>query len=144
MRKLLALLILLGIVVASAGCIREGDGGIIISFGNQTYTIPLQNQTNQSLHNENQTIKTHINRYEKLVQVNQTLYIKELNFPIRVDYDVVKHKFFFITPDDVYFEPMNITVNDTRIIGRGYFAGTHVYLANITVISPRNLTITVG
>lgn len=51
MRKLLALLILLGIVVASAGCIQEGDGGIIITFGDESYTIPTTSSSSTTTTN---------------------------------------------------------------------------------------------
>jgi len=139
MRKLLALLILLGIVGASAGCIKEGPGGVIISFGNETYTIPINQTTNSSTITPAPTMHT----YTKQVQVGEELVIEELNFTIRPDYDPTKGKFFFITSNGVYWEPMNITIGNVTILGKGYFVGTSVYMAEITIESPQLLTIVI-
>ena len=145
MRRFLVLLALMGLILASAGCIQEGPGGIILSFGNQTYTVPL-NQGNSS--NNTSTTTTPAApaeyRYSRLVDVGETLYIKELNYTIRPDYDVQKSKFFFVTPDKVYWEPMNVTIAEgVRIIGQNYFVGMQVQTANITIISDRKLTVEV-
>lgn len=139
MRKLLAVLVLIGIVVASAGCIKEGPGGVIISFGNETYTIPINQTTNPSTTTPAPTMHT----YTKQVQVGEELVIEELNFTIRPDYDPTKGKFFFITPNGVYWEPMNITIGNVTILGKGYFVGTSVYMAEITTESPQLLTIVI-
>lgn len=139
MRKLLAVLVLIGIVVASAGCIKEGPGGVIISFGNETYTIPINQTTNSSTTTPAPTMHT----YTKQVQVGEELVIEELNFTIRPDYDAAKGKFFFVTPDGIYWEPMNITIGNVTILGEGYFAGTSIYMAEITIESPQELTIAV-
>lgn len=144
MRKLLVLLVLVGLV-ASAGCIQRGGGGIILSFGNQTYTVPL----NQSSSGNNTSTTTTPAapakyRYSRLVDVGETLYIKELNYTIRPDYDVQKSKFFFVTPDKVYWEPMNVTIAEgVQVIGQNYFVGMQVQTANITIISDRKLTVEV-
>ena len=144
MKRFLVLLALVGLVIASAGCIQRGGGGIILSFGNQTYTVPL----NQSSSNNTSTTTTPAApaeyRYSKLVDVGETLYIKELNYTIKPDYDVQKGKFFFVTPDKVYWEPMNVTiVEGVRVLGQSYFVGTQVQTANITIISDRKLTVEV-
>ncbi len=143
MRKLLALLILLGIVVASTGCIREGDGGIIISFGNDTYTIPL-NQTNTSTTPSSTATPNPTNYvYKKTVQAGQKLTIKETGFWVEPNYDVMKGKWLFMTSEGDYWDQLNITIGDITVTGKGVFVGTESAYAEITIISPKPLTIEV-
>ncbi|BAD84792.1 hypothetical protein, conserved [Thermococcus kodakarensis KOD1] len=139
---ILYMIIVLAAVVSTAGCIGWGDGGIIIGFGNETYTIPLNtsNSTNSTI----PTSELTIHRYEELVYVGGNLTIQELNLTIRPDYDPNKGKFFFIFPDTIYWEPMNVTINNITIIGTGYFTGTTYYIANITILSPEKLTVIVN
>ena len=141
MKRILSLL-LVGLVVASAGCISFGEGGaVILNFGNETYTFTLsENSTNTTT--TTQTSQEHV--YEKQVQVGQKLVIQELNFEIAPDYDANKGKFFFVTTNGVYWEPMNITLEDgTNIAGEGYWVGSTSYVAKITITSPQELTILV-
>ncbi|AEC52229.1 hypothetical protein PNA2_1314 [Pyrococcus sp. NA2] len=138
MKKAL-ILVLVGLIVLSAGCIKKEGSTIIIDLGNLTEILNNNQTTNQTT---TPTPKPYI--YEELVQVGGNLTIKELNLTIRPDYDPAKDRFFFITPGGLYWEPMNITVSDVKILGRGYFVGTTIYIANITIISPRELTITVN
>ena len=130
------LLVLISLMVASAGCIRQEGGAIILSFGNETYTFTYTNQTNTTA----PAPSMHV--YEEEIQVGQTLLIRELNFTITPDYDINKAKFFFITPQGVYWEPMNITLEDsTNIIGEEYWVGATTYVAKITITSPQELTL---
>jgi len=138
-------LVLVGLMMFSvliAGCIQQSDGGIILTFGNETYTVPLpgDNTTNETT---TSTPAPTLYTYTEQVQVGEELVIAELNFTIRPDYDAVKSKFFFITPDGIYWEPMNITVGNVTILGEEYFVGTKIYMAEITIQSPEQLTIVV-
>ncbi|ALM74843.1 hypothetical protein [Thermococcus barophilus] len=140
--KKIFVFVLIGLMVLSAGCIRKEGSLIIIDLSElSNLTEKISNQTAENQTAENQTSELHV--YEELVQVGKNLTIKELNFTIKPDYDVSKGKFFFITPKGIFWEPMNITAEDVTILGKEYFAGTSVYIANITIISPRELTITV-
>lgn len=142
MKRVLSLLLLVGLIATSAGCISFGDGGaVILSFGNETYTLTLP---------ENQTSTTTTTTpapgeyvWEKDVEVGQKLVIQELNFEIAPDYDATEGKFFFVTTNGVYWEPMNITVDNVSILGEGYWVGTTTYVAKITITSPTPLTIEV-
>jgi len=130
------LLVLISLMVASAGCIRQEGGAIILSFGNETYTFTYTNQTNTTA----PAPSMHV--YEEEIQVGQSLLIKELNFTITPDYDPIKAKFFFITTNGVYWEPMNITLEDgTNIVGEEYWVGATAYVAKITITSPQELTL---
>jgi len=134
------LLILLGIVGASAGCIKEGPGGVIISFGNETYTIPI-NQTN-STSTPTQT-SAELYNYTKSVSAGQKLMINEIGFWVRPDYDVVKGQWLFMTSEGDYWNQLNITIGDITVTGKGVFVGTESAYAEITIISPKPLTIEV-
>ena len=137
MKRILSLL-LVGLVVASAGCISFGEGGaVILNFRNETYTFTLpENSTNTT------TPAPGMHVYEKQVIVGQKLVIQELNFEIAPDYDANKGKFFFVTTNGVYWEPMNITLEDgTNIAGGEYWVGSTSYVAKITITSPQELTI---
>lgn len=136
--RLLGLVVVLGLIVSVVGCISFSDNAVIISLGNQTYTIPLNQTTNQT---SNKTVNQELYNYSYEVQVGEELYIRELNFTIRPDYDISKQKFFFATPQGVYWEPMNITVENITILGESYFAGTSIYISKITIESPRELSI---
>jgi len=130
------LLVLISLMVASAGCIRQEGGAIILSFGNETYTFTYTNQTNTTA----PAPSMHV--YEEEIQVGQSLLIKELNFTITPDYDPIKAKFFFVTTEGVYWEPMNITLEDgTNIVGEEYWVGAITYVAKITITSPQELTL---
>lgn len=129
-------LVLISLMVASAGCIRQEGGAIILSFGNETYTFTYTNQTNTTA----PAPSMHV--YEEQVQVGQKLVIQELNFEIAPDYDINKGKFFFVTTEGVYWEPMNITLEDgTNIVGEEYWVGATTYVAKITITSPQELTL---
>jgi len=144
MRKLLAVLIILGLVVTSTGCIKEGPSGIIISFGNSTYTIPL-NQTNTSTtpaSANTSTPTTYV--YKKTVQAGQKLTIKEVGFWVRPDYDVVKNEWLFVTSEGDYWGRLNVTIGDITVTGKGVFVGTESAYAEVTIVSPRPLTVEVG
>ena len=143
MNKVLSFLLLVGLVLSSAGCISFSESGaVILSFGNETYTFTLpENSTNTTT--TTQTPQEHV--YEKTVEVGQKLVISELNFEIAPDYDASKGKFFFVTSQGVYWEPMNITLEDgTNIAGEGYWVGSTSYVAKITIKSSRELTILIG
>ncbi|WP_324734938.1 hypothetical protein VFC49_06980 [Thermococcus sp. SY098] len=134
--------VLIGLMVLSAGCIRKEGSLIIIDLSElSNLTEKVSNQTESGNQTSNQT-QLHV--YEELVYVGGNLTIKELDFTIKPDYDVSKGKFFFITPKGIFWEPMNITIDNITILGKEYFAGTSVYIANITIVSPRELTITVN
>lgn len=137
-------LVLVGLMMFSvliAGCIQQSDGGIILTFGNETYTLPLPGNNTTSNETNSSTPTQTLYTYTERVQVGEELVIAELNFTIRPDYDAVKSKFFFITPDGIYWEPMNITVGNVTILGEEYFVGTKIYMAEITIQSPEQLTI---
>ena len=128
-------LVLISLMVASAGCIRQEGGAIIFEFGNETYTFTTNETTTTT-----QAPGTYV--YEEEIQVGQSLLIKELNFTITPDYDPIKAKFFFITTNGVYWEPMNITLEDgTNIVGEEYWVGATTYVAKITITSPQELTL---
>ncbi|KUH33905.1 hypothetical protein APY94_04020 [Thermococcus celericrescens] len=140
----LMVLVLISGIMASAGCIRQDGGALIIDFNNETYTLPLPgNNTTTSNETNSPTSTPTLYTYTEQVQVGEELVIKELNFTIRPDYDFTKGKFFFITPSGVYWEPMNITVGNVTILGKEYFVGTTVYMVEITIQSPEQLTIVV-
>jgi len=116
-------------VAASLGCISWGNGGVIITFGNETYTIPLNTTTN--------TTSRFV--WEKEVEAGKTLviYIDNETIKIKVDYEVRENKFaFFVTlPDnttELYYEPVNTTLlGKLNFYGEGSFVGTTYYLAKI-------------
>nr|WP_216082420.1 hypothetical protein [Pyrococcus abyssi]QFN51304.1 hypothetical protein [Pyrococcus abyssi] len=126
MKKILAIL-LLSLIIATSGCIIKREGNmIIIDFSNITNTTPSYT-------------------YERLVKVGENLTIKEINTTIIPDYDPREQRFFFriiqSNKEEIYWEPMNITISDVTILGKGYFTGTTAYIANITIVSPRELTL---
>ncbi|MBO8175193.1 MAG: hypothetical protein H0Z18_08040 [Thermococcus sp.] len=144
MRGVLSILLLIGLVIASAGCIRQEGGAIILNFGNETYTFTLpENQTNTTTTTAPGQEEPQEYVYEKTVEVGQKLTILELNFEIAPDYDATEGKFFFVTTNGVYWEPMNITVDNVSILGEGYWVGTTTYVAKITIASLTPLTIEV-
>ena len=146
MRKLLAVLILLGVVVASAGCIGFDKGGIILSFGNETYTIPLNQTTNQTTNSSTttQTPAQTLYKYTKTVQAGQKLTIQEIGFWVEPNYDVLKDKWLFMTSEGDYWDQLNITIGDITVTGKGVFVGTESAYAEITIISPKPLTVEVS
>ncbi|MFA4647869.1 hypothetical protein P8X24_11605 [Pyrococcus kukulkanii] len=140
--KLLRFLIIgiLGIIVLSSGCIKEEGGALLIDLGNQTLTIPLNQTTNTT------TTSTPVTyTYERKVEAGYELVIQELNVTIKVDYEVREGKFvFFVTYNNQtnhYYEPMDITINDVEIHGEGYWVGTSLYIAQIVIESPYELTV---
>lgn len=141
MRKILGILLLIGLVIASAGCIKEGSGGVIISFGNETYTIPINQTTNQTTNSSTTTPANYV--YKKTIQAGQKLIIKEAGFWVRPDYDVVKGQWLFMTSEGDYWNQLNITIGDITVTGKGIFVGTESAYAEITIISPKPLTVEV-
>ena len=141
MKRVLSLLVLIGLVIVSAGCIRQDGGTIILSFGNETYTFTLPENTTTTTTPAPEEPQEYV--YEKTVEVGQKLTILELSFEIAPDYDATEGKFFFVTTNGVYWEPMNIIIDNVSILGEGHWVGTTTYVAKITITSPTPLTIEV-
>ena len=154
MKKILGILILAGLVVTSAGCISFDKGGVILSFGNETYTLPLNqsNQSNSTLSNETQSNETQHYVWEQNVAVNKTILVNVSGeiWQISIDYDVIEQKFGFFVTDpqnntNLYYEPVNMTIaGDVRFYGEKYFTGTNVYLAHVKLESSRKFEVSVS
>lgn len=139
---ILYMIIVFVVVVSIVGCIGWGGGGIIIGFGNEIYMI-LFNIFN-SINFIILILEFIIYRYEELVYVGGNLMIQELNLIIRFDYDFNKGKFFFIFLDMIYWELMNVIINNIIIIGIGYFMGMMYYIVNIMILSFEKLMVIVN
>lgn len=139
---ILYMIVVFVVVVSIVGCIGWGDGGIIIGFGNEIYMI-LFNIFN-SINFIILILEFIIYRYEELVYVGGNLMIQELNLIIRFDYDFNKGKFFFIFLDMIYWELMNVIINNIIIIGIGYFMGMMYYIVNIMILSFEKLMVIVN
>ena len=136
---------LISLILASSGCISlDKSGGIILSFGNETYTLPLNqsNITNQTQHYV----------WEQNVAMNKTVIINASGeiWKIYVDYDFVEQKFgFFVTDPEnntnLYYEPVNITIaSDIVFTGEKYFTGTNVYLAHVKLEAKKPFEVNVS
>lgn len=139
---ILYMIVVFVVVVSIVGCIGWGGGGIIIGFGNEIYMI-LFNIFN-SINFIILILEFIIYRYEELVYVGGNLMIQELNLIIRFDYDFNKGKFFFIFLDMIYWELMNVIINNIIIIGIGYFMGMMYYIVNIMILSFEKLMVIVN
>ncbi|MFA4700145.1 hypothetical protein [Pyrococcus kukulkanii] len=138
MKRILALILILGIIMGGVGCIQKEGNAILLSFGNETYTFTLpENQTN--------TTTPGYYTYERYVDVGKVLIIEEPNITIKVEYEVREGKFgFFVTykgETNLYYEPMDIELDGIKIHGEAYWVGTTIKTAKILIKSPRKLTL---
>ena len=136
---------LISLILASSGCISFNKGGVILSFGNETYTLPLNqsNITNQTQHYV----------WEQNVAMNKTITVNASGgeiWKIYVDYDFVENRFGFFVTDpsnetNLYYEPVNMTIaGDVRFYGEKYFTGTNVYLAHVKLESSKKFEVNVS
>ncbi|AMM53487.1 hypothetical protein [Pyrococcus kukulkanii] len=144
MKRILALILILGIIMGGVGCIQKEGNAIILSFGNETYTFTLpENLTNTTTQTQTPTTYT----YEKRVEAGKILVIEDPRIEIKVDYEINKGKFvFFVTYNNQtnhYYEPMDIEIQGIKIHGEGYWVGTSLYIATIKIESPRELSFSV-
>ncbi|NJE06630.1 hypothetical protein E3E35_10580 [Thermococcus sp. GR7] len=138
--SVLAVLVLILGTAASAGCIRQEGGFIIIDFNNETISVPIPTNLTNVTNQTNSTEKLYTYDYE--LYGNQELVITDINYSITVDYDASKGKFFFITTDGVYWAPLNATIDNIHIYGVGVTVGLETPpLARVNITSTRELEI---
>lgn len=142
MKKLFVLL-LLGLVVASAGCIRKEGSLIIIDLSElNNLTEKLSNQTNSSN-------GTQLYTWEDDVLVGKTITVNE-KWLVKPDYDISKSKFAFwiinleTNSTELYYEPANVTLDNVQLYGHGVFVGTNYYVAHIKLESPEPIKVVVS
>ncbi|ALM76217.1 hypothetical protein [Thermococcus barophilus] len=144
MKRIFVLLLLIGLVVASAGCIRKEGPLIIIDLSElNNLTDEISNQTNSTVNNG-----TQLYTWEDDVLVGKNVIVNG-KWLIKPDYDVSKAKFVFwiinleTNKTDLYYEPTNVTLDSIHFYGYGVFAGTNYYVTHIKLESPEPLEVTV-
>lgn len=144
MKRVLALLIL-GLVVLSAGCIKKEGSLIIINLSK------LENLTEEvsNLTISNSTNETKLYTWEDDVLVGKTVTVNQ-KWLIKPDYDVSKSKFAFwiinleTNKTELYYEPANITLDSIHFYGYGVFAGTNYYVTHIKLESTEPFEVSVS